>query len=256
MSRVALIAVLALLPGCRSAPAPTIVRVLTYNIHHGEGTDGRFDLDRLAAVISSCEPDLVALQEVDRNTGRSGGVDQPTVLSTATGLGATFGPAMEYDGGEYGEAVLHRAAPIDATTHALPHSPGLEPRAALAARFEAGGAAVTFVGTHLDHTSDPADRLAQARALVELFADDGPCILAGDLNAEIGSAPMNALLERFSDTCAAGEQTFPSATPERRIDYVLVTPPERWRVLERHVIAEEVASDHRPLLVVLELLPE
>src|SRR6202165_2432600 len=50
---------------------PTTLRVLTYNIHHGEGTDGRFDVPRLAEVIKSVRPDLVALQEVDEGTERA-----------------------------------------------------------------------------------------------------------------------------------------------------------------------------------------
>lgn len=55
---------------------PATLRVLTYNIHHGEGTDGRFDLSRTAGLIATAEPDLVALQEVDQGTDRAGGVDQ------------------------------------------------------------------------------------------------------------------------------------------------------------------------------------
>nr|WP_020468889.1 endonuclease/exonuclease/phosphatase family protein [Zavarzinella formosa] len=52
-------------------PAPKVLRVLTYNIHHGEGTDDKVDLARLAEVIKVSKPDLVALQEVDRNTTRT-----------------------------------------------------------------------------------------------------------------------------------------------------------------------------------------
>ena len=55
-------------------PEP-LLRVLTYNIHHGEGTDGVFDYQRLARVINELEPDVVALQEVDNKTRRAAGVD-------------------------------------------------------------------------------------------------------------------------------------------------------------------------------------
>ena len=48
------------------------VRVLSYNIHHAEGVDRRLDLPRIADLIKSVEPDLVALQEVDRGTDRDG----------------------------------------------------------------------------------------------------------------------------------------------------------------------------------------
>ena len=53
-------------PGADQAPVPGTLRVLTYNIHHGEGTDGKLDLDRIARVIKAAEPDIVALQEVDQ----------------------------------------------------------------------------------------------------------------------------------------------------------------------------------------------
>ena len=76
--------------------SPVRLRVVTYNIHHGEGTDGRIDLERIAALLSGMQPDIVALQEVDRNTSRSGGVDQfatlerldPSLLEAAADLGA------------------------------------------------------------------------------------------------------------------------------------------------------------------------
>ena len=41
------------------------LRLVAYNIHHGEGMDGKLDLERIARVIAAEKPDLVALQEVD-----------------------------------------------------------------------------------------------------------------------------------------------------------------------------------------------
>ena len=52
------------------------LRVLSYNIHHGEGTDGKLDLKRIAKLIRDSKADLVALQEVDKKVSRSQGVDQ------------------------------------------------------------------------------------------------------------------------------------------------------------------------------------
>ena len=92
-----------------SAPTvPTILRVLTYNIHHGEGMDGRFDLPRLAGIMTSADPDLIALQEVDQGTERAGGVDQVAELGRLTGMRPVFGKAMDFQGGAYGVGVLSR----------------------------------------------------------------------------------------------------------------------------------------------------
>src|SRR5688572_8882435 len=95
-------------PGADQAPVPGTLRVLTYNIHHGEGTDGVFDLARIAEVIKSARADLVALQEVDQGTDRAGGVNQLDELARLTGMHAEFGKAMDYMNGGYGVAVLSR----------------------------------------------------------------------------------------------------------------------------------------------------
>jgi endonuclease/exonuclease/phosphatase family metal-dependent hydrolase len=54
------------------AAEPLRLRVMSYNIHHGEGVDGKVDLPRLAGVIRAEAPDIVALQEVDQKTDRTG----------------------------------------------------------------------------------------------------------------------------------------------------------------------------------------
>ncbi len=94
-------AALLLLPHNVVAEAPRL-RVLTYNIHHGEGTDRKFDLERLAKSIQAPAPDMVALQEVERKTRRASGGDQAAELGKLTGMHAEFGKAMDYSGGEFG----------------------------------------------------------------------------------------------------------------------------------------------------------
>jgi len=241
---------------------PRTLCVMTYNIHHGEGTDGRLDLERIAAVINRHQPDILALQEVDRCTRRAGGVDQAAELGRLTGMHAAFGAAMPYQGGEYGEAILARWAPSETKTHALRHSTGREPRAALVARWSATETpdadappfAFAIIATHLDHLPDATDRLMQVADIASLATDlDGPVLLMGDLNAEPDTAEIGRLRATWRD-CAAGEpqKTYPSREPNIRIDYVFARPAEHWRVVRTEAIEELVASDHRPLLVVLE----
>src|SRR5262245_60669168 len=81
MNRIASL-VLLMLVATQARPGSLIrLRVLSYNIHHGEGTDRRFNLARLAGVIERVQPDLVALQEVDVGTERSGGQNQLAELA-------------------------------------------------------------------------------------------------------------------------------------------------------------------------------
>ena len=80
-------------------------------------------------------------------------------------------------------------------------------------------------------------------------------ILAGDLNATPGSAPMREFDRHWMDAADASgspEPTYPNIQPQRRIDYVLVRPRDGWRVVKATVLEGEIASDHCPVLVVLE----
>jgi len=83
---------------------PDQLRVLSYNIHHGEGTDGKLDLVRIAKIIRQVDPDVVTLQEVDRNVRRSESVDQPAQLAELTDMQVRFGANIELQGGQYGNA--------------------------------------------------------------------------------------------------------------------------------------------------------
>ena len=248
---------LAILSAC-AAPTPPpgghTLKVLTYNIHHGEGTDGVFDLDRLAQVIQSAEADVVVLQEVDVGTARAGGVDQAAELGRLTNMQVVFAEAMPYDGGSYGEALLSRWPITSHKVLPLPASDGREPRAAIVAELRPTGwpFSVRIAGTHLDHTDDDADRLAQV-ALLKQQLEKGalPTLLAGDLNATPDSAPMALLLD--SDWLPADPDhtpTYPAAEPERKIDWILLAPASAGRLMGAEVLSAPVASDHAPLRAV------
>lgn len=231
-----------------------MLRVLCYNIHHGEGADGKVDLPRLAEVIRGARPDLVALQEVDNRTERTGGVDQTAELARLTGLHGQFCKQIDFEGGEYGQAVLSRF-PLSVTTiHWLPGMPERERRIAAEVHFEAAGQKLAPVTTHLHHNQEPF-RQQQAAKLNEIFANsERPVILAGDLNANPDSEPLRILSKEWlvatSDRPLA---TYPSAEPANLIDYILARPREHFRVIAVEVLPEPVASDHRPILVVIEL---
>jgi endonuclease/exonuclease/phosphatase family metal-dependent hydrolase len=235
--------------GCQSQAAhpqtPRTLRVLTYNIHHGEGTDERFDYERLARVIRDLYPDIVAVQEVDRGTDRASGVDQAALLGKLCRMHHAFGQAMPYQNGQYGEAVLSCFPIQKVVVHPLPYRPQREPRAALEVRVQVPGIGpLIFVGTHLCH-QDSEIRTQQTQRIAELFdSNEGPpVILAGDFNARPGSGPMNVLLQNgWRDTIA----------PRSRIDYVLVRTADPWRVKEVIILDEPIASDHDPVLAVLE----
>jgi endonuclease/exonuclease/phosphatase family metal-dependent hydrolase len=238
------------------------LRVMTYNIHHAEGEDKKLDVERIAKVITAQKPDLVAVQEVDVNTQRTGGIDEAAELGRLTGMHVVFGKAMDYQGGQYGQAILSRYPIKSHTVHRLPGAAGKEPRIAVEARIATPAELapeIRFVGTHLDHVRDDTDRAAQVKELNRLFvAADAPLtVLAGDLNAAPDSRPMDVLLEHWNDAREEGkpaEATIPATQPNRKIDWVLLPKAARWRTVATHVVDEPVASDHRP--VVADLRPQ
>lgn len=234
------------------------LRILTYNIHHGEGTDRKFDLPRIAKVIQSVDPDLVALQEVDQGTTRSMGVMQANELGKLTGMHHAYGAAMSFAGGEYGEAILSRFPIISSKNLKLSAPDEYEPRAAIAVQFqpERDLPQMWFVGTHLDHVSDDV-RIAQAEQIVRMMTQlpGQTKILAGDMNAT-PSSPVTSIFRKYFINTTQGQlrPTYPSKNPEVQIDYVFYQDKAgiSWRVVETRVLNEPLASDHAPLLVVLQ----
>lgn len=234
------------------------VRILSYNIFHGETMKGDFDLDIIAAAIMKTSPDLVALQEVDFRTRRAKRYDLATELGIKTGLVPLFGRAMHYDDGEYGEGILSSFSFLSTRNHPLPYSGQNEPRSALEiTTILPSGDTIIFIGTHLDHTNNETDRILQAERINELLSDiKYPAILAGDLNAEPGSIPITKLEEFWGSTYDRESPipTWPSDNPAMKIDYVMFHPKDRWKVSSAEVICDTVASDHCAFLVTLELL--
>ena len=98
--------------------------------------------------------------------------------------------------------------------------------------------------------------LAEAKTINTFFGkeDQLPTILAGDMNAEPDSEPIQELLKVWTNvTDEPPSATAPSTNPTSRIDYVFCRPAGRFRVSHAAVVAESVASDHCPVLAVLEL---
>lgn len=231
----------------RAAVADVPLRVLSYNIHHGRGTDGVVDLERIAGVIRSSAADVVLLQEVDDRTDRTGRIDQTAELGRLTGLHAEFGRQIDFQGGRYGQAILSHTPLEEPRVHVLPGDPDRETRIAFAVRTTVAGRSLVIVGTHLHHR-DAAARLEQARAIEAIDLGAGPAILGGDLNAAPGSEPLAALLASWQATTAEPQPTFPAGEPARQIDFILYRAAGVLEPGDVRVLDEPVASDHRPIL--------
>ena len=233
------------------------LRVMSYNIHHGEGLDKKLDLARIAKVILDAKADLVGLQEVDRGVERTQKRDLPAELAQLTGLHVAFENNHSYQGGEYGNAILTRLPTKHVkNTHFKMLRPG-EQRGVLQVVLEVNGREVLFMNTHIDYRPDDAERLMNVAELKAIVAGAGqrPVILVGDFNATPESRTITSLRAFLSDTWELVGQgagfSIPVKKPAKRIDYVWITQaavePLRIEVLRSE------ASDHLPVLAELRL---
>jgi endonuclease/exonuclease/phosphatase family metal-dependent hydrolase len=235
-------------------------RVMSYNIQHGRGMDGQVDLQRIADVIQGENPDLVALQEVDRGVQRTGRIDMPAELAALTGMTAVFSNNFHFQGGEYGNAILSRH-PVEFShnTHYRMVRAG-EQRGLLHAIVQLHDHRLLILNTHLDYRPDDTERLSNIEEIFALTANHPnlPLVIAGDFNALPGSRTHQAMTQHLTDAWAAAGQsdgfTFPSHQPDRRIDY-LFTHPQRGPFPRSAWVPQTVASDHLPVVVEFELHP-
>jgi endonuclease/exonuclease/phosphatase family metal-dependent hydrolase len=225
-------------------PADGVLRVLTYNIRNGIGLDGKTDFDRIASVIRSINPHVVALQEVDSVTDRMDGADVLKILAEKTGMHYRYGPAISFQGGKYGNGVLSVEEPIGYSYIPLPGRQ--ERRSLLKVEFE------NFIlyGTHLNNRF-AGDRHGSVMIIdYEAHGSEKPVILAGDMNDEPGTRTIELLSENWKQL-SGNDFTFRSDKPDRCIDYIFGLKIEgiHYEVLQKVVVNEPVASDHLPVFV-------
>lgn len=238
----------------RNVSSDGVLRVMTWNIHHGAGVDGRLDLDRIAGVIRGARVDLVALQEVDRGVARTDRRDLPGELAALTGMTAVFSNNFSFQGGEYGNAILSQLPVLAWTNRHYAMLRGGEQRGLLEAVVEWRGCRLRFQSTHLDYRPDDTERLAHVGEIRALAAVEGkePFLIAGDFNALPDSRTVVALRTFLSDAWVeAGDgpgATFSSSAPVRRIDYCFYKAGRGIRPESARVLVGTEASDHLPVV--------
>jgi len=271
---------------------PDNLRVMSYNIKHGQGNDDcadptavegevpevqcAVDLERTAEVIRAQDPDIMAIQEVDRFWARSGSVDQPDELGTMLNMETCYAANLDHgpddhgaDDHQYGTLILSRFPILSCENTFLPTPDGWEQRGLLEARIDADGfGEIAVLNTHLQAGREGAEeeairqRTEQAEAVAEQVSgiDDVPVILMGDFNAQPDDPELASLFDTESGLQDAWEVggdgtdgfTVPveeTADPESRIDYIFVSSDVTVNSAE--VVINEgtrITSDHYPLI--------
>jgi endonuclease/exonuclease/phosphatase family metal-dependent hydrolase len=245
--------------------------VLVYNIHAGKDAKGIDNLERVSQIIRDTKADIVLLQEVDRGTTRSGRVDQVARFEELTGFHGAFGKTLDYQGGDYGIAILSRWPIQHDTLIHLPVEPpqlrsgvSYEPRGALVVIIPSPIGKLRFVNTHLDPSRTDSFRVQEIKTVLKV-AEKPPLgvasvpdiprttMVGGDFNSEPESAVHAAVVaagwrDAFSECGKGSGLSYPDDKPVKRIDYLFMNDDVRCKVGR---VLDTNASDHRPVLIQL-----
>ncbi len=238
------------------------MRLLTYNIHKGiGGSDRRYRIERVVEVIAAESPDLVCLQEVDRNVRRSRFHDQPRLLAERLGVAAhLYQLNCPHKEGGYGNLVLARW-PFRRHAHVSLCHGKRKPRGAQLVVVDTPRGALHLVNWHLGLAEK--ERRWQVRHLLghPEFRESAhlPTLIAGDFNDWRNTLGRHSFHEhRFVQVTwpARRFRSFPAFMAVASLDKVFY----RGNVLVRSARTVRTrqarrASDHLPLVVDFEILP-
>lgn len=235
-----------------------VIKVMTYNVHHCNppGKPGIIDVNAIAAVIKKQNADIVAVQEVDVNTNRSGKMNEAEQLARKAGYPSFFfAKAMDFNGGQYGILILSKHTLTDTKTYRLPLDAvnGGEQRLLVTAKAVLpGGRTFLFGCTHLE-AYNKTSRELQVKEICRIAAETSlPFIVAGDFNSTEGSEAINMLDQLFSRTCNNCPPTFGEDGKTGAIDFITFTPKEAFSVSSHKVVQDTTASDHMPVVAELQ----
>ncbi|WP_221566831.1 endonuclease/exonuclease/phosphatase family protein [Alkalihalobacillus sp. TS-13] len=239
------------------------LKIMTYNIRHGKGTDKKLDIHRIIKVLMDSDADIIGLNEVDKQfSKRSEFMDQAESIASALEMAYVFGPAITMkSGGEgecrrYGSAILTRFPILKSTNHPFDFLPGIvEDRALLEVLIEIESKTVAVYTTHLSLA--PFLHGRQTDFIIDHVTKKNiPTIIMGDWNMKPFSSSWRSVTEQLNDTWFEqhGDKelghTYPSKKPRMKLDYIFTN--EFFQVKDAKVLKEnKKASDHLPLCTTL-----
>jgi endonuclease/exonuclease/phosphatase family metal-dependent hydrolase len=230
--------------------------LVSYNIHSGIGTDGRFDLHRVGEVLREINADIIALQEVGDYRGVTSREDQPEHLADLLGLHMAFGPNVVRNGRRYGNAILSRLPILKSKNYDLSVS-GREPRGALRCDLDLGnGRQLHIFCLHLGLSMRERRRQEALLLSADILRDavrNDPVVVCGDFNYWGPGAVPGLVRKAIHDVAlelGTWVRTYHSRFPMLRLDRIYVDSGVRPLALQAHrTPLAAVASDHLPLVM-------
>jgi endonuclease/exonuclease/phosphatase family metal-dependent hydrolase len=248
-----------------SRPEIQKVRLMTYNIHHGRGVDGKYDLDRIADVIRSQRPDIVGIQETEQYRRRTRHDDQPAILAGKLGMTHAFAKVIEHgDDGHpqnaaYGNAILTRF-PIAAQEHFnISYSGAMEPRGCLHTTLDVNGTPLHVFCVHLGlryrERHFQIERLVSDEVVNNNKFGDGPKLMLGDFNNWWPVKTAKLVDLHFKNACLiTGKKRLQTFGRFLCLDYIYVS--HELNIVSCEVVKNplaKVASDHSPLVCTVQM---
>ncbi len=241
---------------------------MTYNVHSCIGTDRKLSHLRIAEVIATYDPDVVALQELDLARPRSGWIDQAAEIADRLKMNFQFHSTLRIAEEQYGDALLSKSPLRLIRSAQLPRPPRrlipMETRGALWAAVDFGATELQILTTHLGLLR--RERRLQAEALLGRDWTGNPrclppTVLCGDFNCRPTSRVYRMFSATFRDAGrvagsrgSVSNSTFPSRWPLLTLDYLFVTNDldvRNFQVPKTDLTC--LASDHLPVIVEIEL---
>jgi endonuclease/exonuclease/phosphatase family metal-dependent hydrolase len=223
------------------------IRVATYNVHGCVGSDGRHDPARVSSVIAEIDADVVALQEFTYPNDVTLDTRTPVVFTTLDSYECALGPTRAHRAQWFGNALLTRHPIVD--VHRIDLSMARrEPRGALAATLDVGGAHVHVLAAHLGLRI--GERRFQVRQILDYLESvrHSIVVVLGDFNDWLPGRSVVHVLDRRLGR-PPRPRSFPVAWPIIPLDRIWVQPRHLLRRLSAHATpAAKRASDHLPVV--------
>ncbi len=241
----------------------TTLRVMTFHIRSAETADGKLNMDRIVATIQKGNPDLLALQGVDRNTKRSNRTDQAKYLAAQLKMNYVFAKTQNEDGGETGNAILSRFPIGQYKMLDLPRQ-GNSERGVLVALINIGkgkkGKEIRFVSTALGGgNSGQIRQLEKMNDYLFIEGEKTPVILGCHLYMKKSDAKsVGEIQKRWTDafdvtpeSTAENDQKIKDAI-DKRGSYIFFRSDDPFKAEERQALIDPMLS-YPPVLSVLTL---
>ena len=226
------------------------IKIMSFNTQHCRNfISKKIDFEAVAKAITDLDADVVGLNEIRGQGEHPEYTAQTETLAALTGMKYYyFAKALNLKEGLYGNAILSRIPIIKAETVMIPdpetrkYKRYYETRCVLKAELEGG---ITVLVSHFGLNPDEQENAVKT-VLDNVSAEK--CILMGDFNVTPESEilePIRKMMKDSADLFETQLLSFPSDTPDRKIDYIFVS--NDMEIVSADIPAV-VASDHRPYI--------